>query len=709
MGRRRIAIIGGGLAGLSAAFELSRTASLRARYEVTVYQMGWRLGGKCASGRDRAGRIIEHGLHVWFGFYENAFGMLREVYADFDAPSASPIRDMATAFAPHRLTLFGDEINGDHTYWPVRWPARAGEPGDGKALPSVWEAAVRMIELAGNIVRDWRARRSGDPSAGAARSPGTANAFAEVLVLASNVGRLLADLATRTGMLGLLRRQLESVRRAASSKPDDLETKVLEQLLDILLAFVKGVLTDFLINRLTIDDLDELDFREWLVLHGANEQLVARSDLIKSLYNTMFQYEEGDLRRPNYAAGTAIQVLVRIIATQKGAVFSLLQTGMGEAVIAPLYTVLTKRGVRFEFFSKAIGLKLDARLQGIAAVDIERQAVPHSGPYRPLVSLGGLLCWPEEPLWPQLANGDLLQRNGAAFESHWNPSPPVRIDRLKRGIHFDDVVLAVPLGAFKKLNGDAGLCDELLVSNFELRAMVQSASLVPTLALQWWSHASSAELSGTPERAALVAGVEPFDIWADMSPLLALEPSTSGRRVRSLHYLCGVLGTALHTLPQSRFDVPRRAHTLAETAAARWLDRGARVIWPGLRGSPRSAKQLAGPQPARNGLDGDVYIRANVSPTDCCVASPKGSTKWRLATDELPFENLYLAGSWIKTGLNTDCVESAVMSGRQAARAVSGEPITIVGEYFMRDDPRGHGLMSSLARPIAALVGGRWA
>ena len=68
----RVAVIGGGCAALTAAFELTRPQHL-GRYQVTVYQMGWRLGGKGASGRNPAGRIEEHGLHLWMGFYENAF------------------------------------------------------------------------------------------------------------------------------------------------------------------------------------------------------------------------------------------------------------------------------------------------------------------------------------------------------------------------------------------------------------------------------------------------------------------------------------------------------------------------------------------------------------------------------------------------------------------------------------------------------------
>src|SRR5687768_17134977 len=48
----KIAIIGGGPAALSAAFHLTAEENWQDRYEVTVYQLGWRLGGKGATGRN---------------------------------------------------------------------------------------------------------------------------------------------------------------------------------------------------------------------------------------------------------------------------------------------------------------------------------------------------------------------------------------------------------------------------------------------------------------------------------------------------------------------------------------------------------------------------------------------------------------------------------------------------------------------------------
>ena len=46
------------------------------------------------------------------------------------------------------------------------------------------------------------------------------------------------------------------------------------------------------------------------------------------------------------------------------------------------------------------------------------------------------------------------------------------------------------------------------------------------------------------------------------------------------------------------------------------------------------------------------------------------------------FKNLFLAGDWTLNGLNYGCVEAAVMSGMQAARAITGSRRVIFGENF---------------------------
>ena len=52
--RLRVAVIGGGCASMAAVWELSKPEH-DGRYEITVYQEGWRLGGKGASGRGKVG------------------------------------------------------------------------------------------------------------------------------------------------------------------------------------------------------------------------------------------------------------------------------------------------------------------------------------------------------------------------------------------------------------------------------------------------------------------------------------------------------------------------------------------------------------------------------------------------------------------------------------------------------------------------------
>ncbi len=148
----RVAVLGGGAGALAAAFELSDPVH-RGRFEVTVYSLGWRLGGKGASGRNAArhDRIEEHGLHLWFGFYEQAFDLMRRVYAAAGADAPAPTA--AQAFAPvSRLALWErrERADGPWGRWHIPLPSRALEdraagvvgPGDYVKATARWLLAV---------------------------------------------------------------------------------------------------------------------------------------------------------------------------------------------------------------------------------------------------------------------------------------------------------------------------------------------------------------------------------------------------------------------------------------------------------------------------------------------------------------------------------------------------------------------------------------
>ena len=116
---------------MAAAFELTRREH-RGKYEITIYQVGWRLGGKGASGRGSADRVEEHGLHIWMGFYENAFKLLRECYAELNRdPHKCRFADWRDAFTTEPIIGVLDRTQ--RAAWEARishFPQADGLPGD---------------------------------------------------------------------------------------------------------------------------------------------------------------------------------------------------------------------------------------------------------------------------------------------------------------------------------------------------------------------------------------------------------------------------------------------------------------------------------------------------------------------------------------------------------------------------------------------------
>src|SRR6516162_8348703 len=145
MSQKRIAILGGGMASLVTALELTRTPAQRARHQITVYQHGHRLGGKGASGvnADAHDRIEEHGLHVLYGFYENVFRVLRECYEELDRPPDAPLATWRNAVSPQHLIVVPEHVNGSWRHWPLYMPANDEVPGDGTALDDPWRYLSR--------------------------------------------------------------------------------------------------------------------------------------------------------------------------------------------------------------------------------------------------------------------------------------------------------------------------------------------------------------------------------------------------------------------------------------------------------------------------------------------------------------------------------------------------------------------------------------
>jgi hypothetical protein len=323
----------------------------------------------------------------------------------------------------------------------------------------------------------------------------------------------------------------------------------------------------------------------------------------------------------------------------------------------------------------------------VATVVCSRQAEVLHGEYQPLITAhtpsGDLPAWPAEPDWAQLRDGATLQADRVDFESFWCPHT-VGTRVLRAGVDFDKVVLGIPVTALRDIVAP------LAEVRPRWRAMIEALKPVPNVAMQLWMDRSTAELGDWPRPPGLDAGPAPYAVWTDMTETMRFEEWPADHQPVSVHYLCGVMPTDLHLRPASATSTPEEAHAQARRMAIRWLEVDAYELWPDAFAPGKVFRWdiLHAPTGTRRGARLDAqFIRANVDPSELTHASPPNSTELRLHSGNSGFENLYLAGDWTRTGLNSAAVEGAFMSGRQAARAISGGTWPVSGEDWMAHPP----------------------
>lgn len=716
----KVVILGGGVASLSAAFELTAQTGWQDRFEsVTVYQMGWRLGGKGASGRnpDCSQRIEEHGLHVWPGFYDNAFQMIRRCYAELARPATAPLSTWENAFHPQSLVVVEELVAGVWKSWSFRAPPNTRVPGDAIAPPTWEDYLTGALEL----MSDWF-RRAG----GLAESPddfdvsrpagGLVELGLRVLErMLACAGITGASEAVRDRRLGRLLRQavaqaeslgeprfLDAARRLAREfGADAVGDRLIRELvlwlvdramdwlttclgdvekladeirrfwvqLDFAHAALRGAIVDGVFDR-GFDAIDGEDFLTWLRRHGASP-LTLDSALLRGLHDFVFAYEKADPSRPNLAAGAALQLVLRLTFAYKGALMWKMQAGMGDVVFAPLYEVLRRRGVRFEFFHRVAELKPADDGQSIAAIRLGRQATPIGSLYEPLVDVGGLPCWPNRPRYDQLAEGAVLRDRGVNLESIWADWADVGETTLTAGADFDVAVLGVSLAALR------WPCAALIEGNASWKALIEQVKTVSTQSVQLWFDPALAQLGWPEESPVLTSYRRPLETWADMSQTLAREGWPAGAKPASVAYFCSSLSDESLLPEPGPSGFPERQNQRVHDDALSWLQTQVRPLFPAacLGGAGELNWQWLHAPPGVSGakrFDNQLW-RANVEPTERYVQSLAGTTRHRLSPNQSGFRNLYLAGDWTRTGLNVGCVEAAVMSGRQAARAILAE------------------------------------
>jgi uncharacterized protein with NAD-binding domain and iron-sulfur cluster len=729
--KKKIAVLGGGIGALSTVYGITETPGWQDKYDITIYQMGWRLGGKGASGRNReiADRIEEHGLHIWCGYYENAFNMIQKCYAEVGRPANVPLATWDMAFKPQStivLEEYAGFVNKSWRHWPLTFRPNHEVPGYGAERdhhPRVFFAHLREgLELLHKAMKEHVSRHEesrthlvrhlskhrehflGDllgAVAGAVEKP--VEAF-----VGHEIDQFFAWLQSKYEQLPQRHTEEAHATIERDSPVVDHWKNLIKEMLDMLqqmlapfaeaidalrrivimielgLAVAKGIIEDGVLWE-GYDAINQYDFVEWLVRHGCSEA-AANSAAVRSFYDLVLAFPNGKMEVTpggvgiggNVSAGELLHAYILVVLCYKGAVMWKMQAGMGDTVMTPIYQVLKARGVRFEFFNKVSNLRLAPDGKSIGAIEIDVQATVKPGlvEYNPLYDVKGLPCWPSAPLYEQLVQGEQLKLQHINLESSWTPWQPVAKKTLTLGTDFDSVVLGISVAALPYITGD------LMAANERWKLMLDKASTTQTQAMQLWMNINLEETGWPLPSPVLDAYAEPFNTWAAMDQTLDKESWPQNALPFSIAYFCDTMPDAHPIPPFSDHTFPAREEARVRAEAQKWLETYAGHLWPFATQEDSQALDWSTLVDLADGVGiarlEAQYFRANIDPTERYVCNAKNTNQYRLKAGESGFGNLYLAGDWVDNGsLNLGCVESTVISGLQAARALTGYPLEI--------------------------------
>lgn len=700
---QRIAILGGGVGAMTAAYWLTTLPDWQQRYRIDVYQMGWRLGGKGASGRNasQAARIQEHGLHIWFGFYDNAFATMQRVYAELGRPRGSALATWDEAFRPHDYVCLSEYIERAWRVWPVIMPRHPGTPGtvrEERRIENALHALSEQLEAwLYALDTHWKAHHGQQLAA----STGTRSKHAAELAplaasrAANHAAQELArngDAQSHAGELARLLRHLQELLHGAlcwlpdpAAWPDELRRLCI--CVDLALAAAIGMLADGVLTH-GFEAINAVEFRDWLAHHGALPMSIDSAP-VRGFYDLVFAYRDGDPARPEIEAGTMLRGMLKVGFGYRGSIMYKMQAGMGDVVFAPVYELLRRRGVNFHFFHKVLALEPDAAGDRLTRIELQQQVALRGQEYQPLVEVKGLPCWPAAPLSDQIepAQAELLARHDIDLESHWSPWPQVYREAFGRelprqvlqdGKDFDQVIFGLSVASL------AEVAPGLLAYSSALAACSAQIKTVATQAYQIWLHQDLAGMGwehpgADGQRPVLSGFTEPFDTWASMDQLPGRESWPVESKPCNISYFCNAFPQAAYP-PAEDHGFPQRCAARVKQAATAQLAQNIDALWTAA-GDGFPWRWLVDPE----GRDGAArfnaqYWRVNVDPSERYVMSATDTSRFRLRTGDSGFANLLLAGDWLKTGLDAGCVEAAVMSGMQVSRALCGAPRSIAGE-----------------------------
>jgi uncharacterized protein with NAD-binding domain and iron-sulfur cluster len=718
MSKKRIAVIGGGLGSMTTIYNMLQLPGGRDKYEFTVYQLGWRLGGKGASGvnLEKGCRVEEHGIHFWFGFYENAFRMMKELYGALDRPKHAPLSTFDKAFKPKPSMTLTEHVEGDWVDWKIDLPELPGKLGDGKFNDPVEEIFVAAFNYLSEELKKYL--NSGKAGClGQIVSPFLKKVkrmvFSpelETIVQGMEkeieddvihdiekhlkvTGKLLSNhkyhgeqhLETHKDNLDHLKKWIWDAIGDMVEK--DTMLRRVWQSIDFGLAMTRGMLNDGVVTvkdgKLVLDFtvINQYDYYDWICMHGADPKYMRDFPALKSMYDGPFAFFRGNVRAPNVEAGTALNIFLRLAITCKENIVWAMQAGMGDTIFAPMYELFKKDfsdNVKFEFFHKATHLKLDDKKEKVTEIEFEKQVKLKDGKeeYEPLYEVNDLKCWTSAPLYDQLdpEQAKFIQENNINLESAWSGWDQGETVVKKLGEDYDEVLVGASLASLPDF------CSELIEANPKWGIMFDKVGTVQTQAFQIWLNKSPKELDLDPHKF-LTCYTEPLDTFAEMNQILPREDwSKYPTQPKTLFYVCGAFEDSNDIPPHKITSFPANQKAEVYENMLHYMKNSLQHVIPELFDAEGNLHWDYLYDPT-NGSGEDrlkyQYWRCNIDGSERYVFSLADSSRHRLKTDESGFANVWLTGDWINNGFNIGFVEGAVVSGMQSAIAISGEKIPI--------------------------------
>lgn len=440
--RQRVLVLGGGPAACAAAYWLARQ---RDRYEVQLYTQGFRLGGKCAAGRNPQAndRIEEHGLHAFLGFYQNAFRTVRNVYETVGIPIEADGAPLGGAFVGSNQNGLMIDFEGRWIYrrtplYPNdRIPGQVPEEArddDGDVGPdgngSVTGMGELLLEAFRHVARqtEMMERRSVEVTRAVARRMRERDdgIVARLVDRLRDFGDSLTDSWTPTEIVRYIATYLENRavdvlegwladgpkgplgpviavvrlyldRLDAEVKRDGHDPDVWYRWMSLssVLTAVIGIIED----RVThLDQLDDQDTWAWFKEHGLDPRLlpedlrdepveggqVQGSPAIAAVYETLFAHAEDRPVPRQLAAGVGLRWFFLSAVGYAGYPAYEFMYSAPQTLLTPYYKALTgPLEAQVCFFHRVLELEVEGEGEArrLVRVRLQRQATVKGGPH----------------------------------------------------------------------------------------------------------------------------------------------------------------------------------------------------------------------------------------------------------------------------------------------------------------------------------------